>query len=54
MLDTLHFPNSGRGIIITLDSKNSDKLEAAITEIQELLPAQSVLKVERDVATLDG
>lgn len=43
-----------RGIIITLDSKNSDKLEAAITEIQELLPAQSVLKVERDVATLDG
>ncbi|GIL61337.1 hypothetical protein Vafri_15809 [Volvox africanus] len=41
-----------QGIIITLDSKNSEKLEAAIAEIQELLPEESVVTLERDVDSL--
>ncbi|EFJ40692.1 hypothetical protein VOLCADRAFT_99481 [Volvox carteri f. nagariensis] len=41
-----------QGIIITLDSKNSEKLEAAIAEIQQLLPGEAVVALERDVDSL--
>ncbi|PNH11162.1 putative FAD synthase [Tetrabaena socialis] len=41
------------GVIITLDSKNNQSLQAAIQEIQELLPSDSVVTLERNVDSLE-
>ncbi|KXZ50142.1 hypothetical protein GPECTOR_17g778 [Gonium pectorale] len=41
-----------QGIIITLDSKNTEALQAAIADITELLPGEALVAMERDVDSL--
>ncbi|KAG2443340.1 hypothetical protein HYH02_009404 [Chlamydomonas schloesseri] len=40
------------GIIVTLDSKNTRALQAAVADITELLPGDAVMALERDVDSL--
>ncbi|PNW74277.1 hypothetical protein CHLRE_13g592500v5 [Chlamydomonas reinhardtii] len=40
------------GIIVTLDSKNTRALQAAVADITELLPGEAVVALERDVDSL--
>ncbi|KAG2492852.1 hypothetical protein HYH03_009006 [Edaphochlamys debaryana] len=41
-----------QGIIITLDSKNNQALQAAVADLTDLLPGDSVVSLERDVDSL--
>jgi hypothetical protein len=44
----------GACLLVTLESKQADRLDAALQRLQQLLPSGTVLGVQQDVSSLSG